>query len=114
MLNSTGHIIHIDFGFILTTGPGKWGMVFENAPFKMTKEYVDLMEGLHSPFFDYFKALMLQGFRAVRSWHAEIYDLIDIMRKDSCLPCFEKIDMNLLRSRFKLEVPEEGVSMILT
>jgi len=37
-------MIHIDFGFLLGTSPG--GINFESAPFKLTKEYVDLMGGL--------------------------------------------------------------------
>jgi len=34
MIDSMGHIIHIDFGFVLTSSPG--GVAFESAPFKLT------------------------------------------------------------------------------
>lgn len=46
MLDYVGHIIHIDFGFIFTLSPGN--VSFESAPFKLTKEYVELMEGANS------------------------------------------------------------------
>jgi phosphatidylinositol kinase/protein kinase (PI-3 family) len=33
-MDAYGHIIHIDFGFMLVTSPG--GINFESAPFKLT------------------------------------------------------------------------------
>lgn len=35
LVDRLGHIIHIDFGFILSVSPG--GMNFESVPFKLTK-----------------------------------------------------------------------------
>ena len=35
MIDKDGHIIHIDFGFLLSNAPGK-GIKFEKAPFKFT------------------------------------------------------------------------------
>lgn len=34
LIDYEGHIIHIDFGFMLTTSPGS--INFESAPFKFT------------------------------------------------------------------------------
>lgn len=41
LLDAEGHIIHIDFGFILSTSPGK-NLGFENSPFKLTSEFVEV------------------------------------------------------------------------
>ena len=35
MIDDEGHIIHIDYGFLLSNAPGK-GLKFEKAPFKLT------------------------------------------------------------------------------
>jgi phosphatidylinositol kinase/protein kinase (PI-3 family) len=44
MIDSEGHIIHIDYGFLLSNAPGK-GLKMEKAPFKLTQEFVDLLGG---------------------------------------------------------------------
>lgn len=49
--------MHIDFGFMLSNSPG--GMHFERAPFKLTAEYMQIMDsdvcGTSSPAFGNFK-----------------------------------------------------------
>ena len=40
LLTRDGHILHIDFGFMLSNTPGD--MAFEQAPFKLTSEYVQV------------------------------------------------------------------------
>lgn len=39
-MDEEGHIIHIDFGFMLSNSPG--GVNFESAPFKLTRELLEV------------------------------------------------------------------------
>lgn len=61
LIDSEGHIIHIDFGFMLSNSPGSVG--FEAAPFKLTHEYVDVLGGLGSPDYEDYKKLCKQAFQ---------------------------------------------------
>lgn len=78
LLNSEGHLIHIDFGFILSTSPRNLG--FETSPFKLTPEFVEVMGGLGSDMFEYFKILILKGLIAARKHMDRILNLVEIMR----------------------------------
>lgn len=78
LLDSAGHLIHIDFGFMLSTSPKNLG--FEASPFKLTPEFVEVMGGLGSDMFEYFKILMLQGLVAARKHHEKLLTLVEIMR----------------------------------
>jgi phosphatidylinositol kinase/protein kinase (PI-3 family) len=88
MLDSKGHLVHIDFGFMFQNSPG--GINFEGAPFKLTQEYVDLMDGVESPMFEYFKSLLTKGFVEIRKHLDDIVVLINILMKDSRMTCFER------------------------
>lgn len=61
LIDSEGHIIHIDFGFMLSNSPGSVG--FEAAPFKLTHEYVDVLGGIGSPDYEDYKKLCKQAFQ---------------------------------------------------
>uniref|UniRef100_A0A7N2LWU8 PI3K/PI4K catalytic domain-containing protein n=1 Tax=Quercus lobata TaxID=97700 RepID=A0A7N2LWU8_QUELO len=90
LLDEEGHIIHIDFGFMLSNSPG--GVNFESAPFKLTRELLEVMdsdaEGVPSEFFDYFKVLCIQGFLTCRK-HAEriilLVEMLQFHHHSSCL-----------------------------
>ena len=86
LIDAEGHIIHIDFGFLLGTNPG--GINFENAPFKLTKEYVKVMGGLDSEMFLYFKILFFKGFIELKNHVDSLMIILEIMQKNSDLPCF--------------------------
>lgn len=118
LLDEEGHIMHIDFGFMLSNSPG--GVNFESAPFKLTRELLEVMdsdaEGVPSEFFDYFKVLCIQGFLTCRK-HAERIILLVEMVQDSGFPCFKGGPRTIqnLRKRFHLSLTEEQcVSLVLS
>ncbi|XP_042492203.1 phosphatidylinositol 4-kinase beta 1-like isoform X2 [Macadamia integrifolia] len=117
LMDEEGHIIHIDFGFMLSNSPG--GVNFESAPFKLTRELLEVMdsdaEGVPSEFFDYFKVLCIQGFLTCRK-HAERIILLVEMLQDSGFPCFKGGPRTIqnLRKRFHLSLTEECVSLVLS
>ncbi|KAH7143991.1 kinase-like domain-containing protein [Dactylonectria macrodidyma] len=105
LVDSEGHIIHIDFGFMLSNSPGSVG--FEAAPFKLTHEYVDVLGGLGSPDYEDYKKLCKQAFQALRRSADNIIDLVAMMGHDSKMPCFAvgvAQATSTLRQRFQLQL----------
>lgn len=109
MLDDEGHIVHIDFDFMLSNAPG--GINFESPPFKLTREYLEVMdsnaEGKASELFDYFKVLCIQAFLAARKHHDRILYLVKMMSK-SGFACFKGGDRAVknLEKRFQLNATE--------
>nr|CAI5822240.1 unnamed protein product [Callosobruchus analis] len=111
LLKSDGHLIHIDFGFILSASPKNLG--FEKSPFKLTSEFVEVMGGEQSDMFEYFKILILRGLIAARKHHAMIVTLVEIMRSGSQLPCFKSgaSTVQYLKNRFHMGMTEEQLQL---
>ncbi|KAJ8674281.1 hypothetical protein QAD02_005543 [Eretmocerus hayati] len=108
LLHSDGHLIHIDFGFILSTSPRNLG--FETSPFKLTPEFVEVMGGNQSKMFYEFKTLILQGLIAARKHMDKIVNLVEIMISGSQLPCFRNGGASTvqgLKNRFQLTLTED-------
>ncbi|PQE15329.1 phosphatidylinositol 3 protein [Rutstroemia sp. NJR-2017a BBW] len=105
LIDNEGHIIHIDFGFMLSNSPGSVG--FEAAPFKLTQDYVDVLGGVGSQAFDDYKKLCKQAFQALRKSADNLIDLVSLMGKESKMPCFTygvAQATNSLRQRFQLQM----------
>ena len=71
LLDGAGHLVHIDFGFILEISPGG-NMRFESAAFKLSHEMTQLLDpggGRASTHFCRFQELCIRGFLAVRAQH---------------------------------------------
>lgn len=106
LLDSEGHIIHIDFGFILSSSPRNLG--FETSAFKLTTEFVDVMGGLDGDMFLYYKMLMLQGLIAARKHMEKVLQIVEIMQQGSHLPCFHgSSTIRGLKERFHMSLTEE-------
>lgn len=113
LMDNEGHLIHIDFGFMLSNSPGYVG--FESAPFKLSQEYIELLGGLHSVEFAKFKDLMFKGFLELRKHADRIMVLLDIMQKESTLPCFYSGEAALahLRQRFHLTLTDTQLRQVV-
>ncbi|ESL07315.1 phosphatidylinositol 4-kinase [Trypanosoma rangeli SC58] len=108
MLTTEGHLVHIDFGFMLVTSPG--GINFESAPFKLSQELMEVMGGVESDMFNYFKVLLYQGMVAVRERAEDILGLVSLMTPYNTMPCFGSDPMGAvqqLRSRFRFDLETE-------
>ncbi|OAX44675.1 kinase-like protein [Rhizopogon vinicolor AM-OR11-026] len=102
LLDREGHLIHIDFGFMLSNSPGNIG--FEAAPFKLPPEYVEVLGSVDGESFLEFKRLFREGFEAARKHCDRIITLVELMQKDSKLPCFAAFGEQTavqLRDRFQ-------------
>ena len=91
LIDNKGHLIHIDFGFMLSNAPGK-GLKFETAPFKLSRDMIDCLGGRNSKYFEEFKKLLRKGFTAINKHRDKIIILVEMMwcGHGKNLDCFEK------------------------
>ena len=78
LIDDKGHIIHIDFGFMFNISPGN-NINFENAPFKLTYEMIEMMNGYESDLFHFFKVLIFKSLVELRKHYIELCLLIEMM-----------------------------------
>lgn len=107
LLDTSGRIIHIDFGYMLSNSPG--AINFESAPFKLSEELLEVMGGLRSRGYKYFRELFTAGFLAARKHYEVFTTLVEIMVEGTKMPCMKggKSLVDSLRKRFFLGIPEK-------
>mmetsp|Transcript_6359 Transcript_6359/g.15322 ORF Transcript_6359/g.15322 Transcript_6359/m.15322 type:complete len:716 (+) Transcript_6359:29-2176(+) len=82
LLDDEGHIIHVDFGFMLCGAPGgkalqRMGGFEHSRGFKLTSEFVDVLGGQGSAAFETFREAVIAGLEAVRQ---EAQDLLAFLQ----------------------------------
>jgi phosphatidylinositol 4-kinase len=89
LIDSKGHLIHIDFGFMLSNAPGK-GIKFEKAPFKITDEMLELLGGINSENFKEYRKRLIKGYFAIFDNFEKIQKLVEFMfmGQGKYFPCF--------------------------
>ena len=112
LIDNEGHLIHIDFGFLLSNAPGK-GLKFENAPFKLSKDMVDCLGGTEGKYFSDFRKLLHKGFKAVNKHRLKISILVEMMYcgHGKNLDCFEKGQEAIDNLKMRLN-PKENMNNV--
>lgn len=106
LLTTHGHIVHIDFGFLLGSTPGG-NLDFEQAPFKLTSEYVELMGGQDSKGFVAFRECCVTTFLELRKHSRRIMLFLEMLSKgNEHLPCFAESPQRVLQAMHGRFFPE--------
>ena len=108
LLNNRGQLIHIDFGFLFNKSPGN--IAFEKAPFKFTRDFVDLMEGYQSRYYLKFQEVFCRGFILIRKYKNYLLKLTEIFCDlFSDLNCFSNKEeiLSRLNEKFMSDITNE-------
>lgn len=115
MVDNTGKIIHIDFGYIFGISPGG-NMGFESAAFKLSYEMTELLDPGNtrkSVHFIKFQELCVKGYLASRTVAESIIATVEMMLP-SKLPCFSRGDpVQALKDRFHLDMSEQEAAKFM-
>lgn len=114
MIDTRAHIIHIDFGFAFGMAPGH-EFSMERAAFKLTEEYLEVMDYPNGECYKEFERLFVEGFKAARKNSQIAIGLVEIMMYQSNYPCFSGwrygngVALRKFEKRLMLDVPDDQV-----
>lgn len=74
---------------------------------------MELIGGLDSDMYQYYKMLMVKGVMELRKHVDDIVYPLSIMKHESDLPCFENFDEQVFRDRFKERYTDKEVTDFL-
>eukprot|EP00924_Labyrinthula_sp_SR-Ha-C_P016928 maker-scaffold_6-snap-gene-19.41-mRNA-1 protein AED:0.13 eAED:0.13 QI:0/1/0.66/1/1/1/3/157/791 len=83
LIDTEGHFLHIDFGFMLG-----YGHKLERSPFKLTTDFVNILGGSRSKQFMMFRKLMEEAFIAANAHWKEVFLMVKLMSVGSSSLCF--------------------------
>ena len=112
MIDGDGYFFHIDFGFCLGHSTGKQiGGWVESSPFKLTREYVNLLGGPKSPVYQQYCKGCVEAMVAARANADIICTMVEISGTKSNFPCFKQTHVTkvvqALRKRLYADKSEE-------
>ncbi|KAJ3375322.1 phosphatidylinositol-4- kinase [Allomyces arbusculus] len=111
MIDDDGHLLHIDFGFILDISPG--GINFESSPFKLTSEMIQIIGPMGTDSYKHFQNCVVQAFLAARPFAAEVVAMVQLLA-ESGLPCFKgEATLRKLRARFVLDKSDRDAAKFM-
>jgi len=88
LLTHRGHLIYIDFGFFYLSSSGKKSG-FESAPFKLTHDFVGLMDGPKSRTFKKFRELCYKTILELRKNYDVTLIIEMLLEGNEDLDCFQ-------------------------
>lgn len=100
LIDGFGHIIHVDFGFTFGKHPGIISV--ENAPFKFSSEYLELVD------IEEFKGLFIKGFNALRRHNEKLSRMVEIMQDGGY---YEKIAFTEFMDRLRLTDSDKDIEI---
>ncbi|RSH90569.1 Phosphatidylinositol 4-kinase pik1alpha (PI4-kinase)(PtdIns-4-kinase) [Saitozyma podzolica] len=108
LVDREGHLIHIDFGFMLSNSPG--------GTLASRLRHSSYLWRLDSPSWVYFKKLFKEGFEAARKHSDSLITIVELMQKNSKLDCFTLFGDQTsahFRERFALGLTTSAVDAYL-